>query len=58
MAEVINLNRVRKARKKAEEARVAEENRSRFGRGKVEKALREKEVSRLEKDLDGKKIDE
>lgn len=58
MAEVINLNRVRKARKRAEDARLAEENRARFGRSKVEKTVREKEGTRQAKDLDGKKIDE
>jgi len=38
MADVVNLNRVRKAKAKADKAKRAEENRIRFGRTKAEKA--------------------
>jgi hypothetical protein len=57
MAEVINLNRVRKARARAEEVKQAKENRSRFGRNKDLKRREDLEKSRQNKELDGKKLD-
>lgn len=57
MAELINLNRFRKARTRAEEAKKAEENRSRFGRTKEQKRREETEQAQKSKDLDGKKLD-
>lgn len=56
MGEVINLNRFRKARAKAEDARQAEENRVRHGRGKAEKRQAADEQDRTDRDLDGKKL--
>ncbi len=56
MGEVINLNRFRKARAKAEEGRQAEENRVRYGRAKAEKTHTTNEQDRTDRDLDGKKI--
>jgi hypothetical protein len=57
MGDVINLNRFRKARARAEDAKQAEENRSRFGRSKEQKRRQEREDERKAKDLDGKKLD-
>ncbi len=57
MAEVINLNRVRKARERAADARQAEENRSKFGRGRQQKRREELEADRKARDLDGKKLE-
>ena len=56
MGEVINLNRFRKARAKAEEGRQAEENRVRHGRDKAEKRQTASEQDRADRDLDGKKL--
>ncbi|MDE2149772.1 MAG: DUF4169 family protein [Gammaproteobacteria bacterium] len=39
MAKIINLNRARKARARAEDERRAAENRIRFGRSKAQKQL-------------------
>jgi len=42
MSEIINLNRMRKAKARAEKAREAADNRIRFGRSKAEKSLDQK----------------
>ena len=55
MTEPINLNRVRKARAKAETKAKAAENRLAFGRPKAEKARAAAETARAARDLDGKK---
>jgi len=55
MGEVVNLNRFRKARAKAEADKQAEENRAAFGRTKAEKRQTAVERERAEQDLDGKK---
>ncbi len=56
MGEVINLNRFRKARAKAEEAKQAEENRVQYGRTKTEKLQSASDKERTDSDLDGKKL--
>jgi len=56
MGEVVNLNRFRKARAKAEQTQQAEENRIRHGRGKAEKRETSSERDRNDRDLDGKKL--
>jgi hypothetical protein len=56
MGEVVNLNRFRKARAKAEKEQQAEQNRLRHGRPKAEKRQTESERERGERDLDGKKL--
>lgn len=52
MAEIINLNKVRKERARAARAALAKQNRIVFGRTKSEKSLSEKtsmfEVSRID----------
>jgi hypothetical protein len=56
MGEVINLNRFRKARVKAEQEKQAEENRTRHGRTKAEKLQTSIDLDRTDRDLDGKKL--
>lgn len=58
MGDVVNLNRFRKTRERAERAKEAEANRIRFGRTKVEKVRDKKETERKTQTLDGKKLDE
>lgn len=58
MAEVINLNRFRKAKTKAEAASAAETNRVAFGRTKAEKEAARRERDKAAKDLDGKKVED
>ena len=57
MAEIVNLNRFRKARERDGKAKLAEANRARFGRSKDEKAKTRHEAERSEKSLDDKKLD-
>ncbi|HVJ36103.1 MAG TPA: DUF4169 family protein [Terriglobia bacterium] len=58
MAEIVNLNRFRKARKRAAEKLQAEANRTKFGRTKTEKMNDRLAVEKQERDLEGKKRDE
>lgn len=55
-ADVVNLNRARKAQARAEKERRAAENRVRFGQPKLERAKRSAEKKRATRDLDSKKI--
>ncbi len=57
MVEIVNLRRARKGKARAEKDARAAGNRVRFGRTKVEKRESEAESRRVEKKLDGKKID-
>lgn len=57
MAEIVNLNRFRKARQKAEESQDAAENRVRFGRNKAEKARDRQEAEKSRQDHAGKELD-
>lgn len=57
MGDVVNLNRYRKSRNRAEAERKAEENRVKFGRTKAEKDRASQEIARLGKDLDGKELE-
>jgi Domain of unknown function (DUF4169) len=52
MAEIINLNKARKARAKASAKVEAEANRARFGRTKAEKARDSAEADRAVHTLD------
>ena len=56
MGDVVNLNRFRKARAKAQQEKQAEENRVRHGRPKSEKLKSGDEQERADHDLDGKKL--
>ena len=57
MASIVNLNRFRKAKKRAEDRERAAANRAASGRGKSERRNSEAERHRLDRELDGKKID-
>jgi hypothetical protein len=58
MGELVNLNRARKAKTRAEKEQVAAENRVRFGRTKAEKALKAKEAERQAKVVEGHKLED
>jgi hypothetical protein len=55
MAEIVNLNKARKTKARAQKEVVAAENRVRFGRTKAEKAKVSAERERIDKTLDGSK---
>lgn len=55
MAELINLNKARKAKARAADRTQAAENRVRFGRSKGEKAVARLDSERARRDLEGKK---
>jgi len=57
MAEVVNLNRARKAKAAAGKAALAAENRVKFGRTKAEKAKEAAQKSIAERLLDEHKRD-
>ena len=56
-ADIVNLNRTRKARVRAEKERQSAENRVRFGRTKSERAKQGADTRRAQRDMDGKKIE-
>jgi len=55
MAEIVNLNKARKARAKAAAGKLAEANRAKFGRTKTEKDRPAAEQARRDTLLDGAK---
>ena len=55
MAELINLNKARKARERAAAKAQAAENRVKHGRGKGDKAATKLEAERARRELDGMK---
>ena len=57
MAEIINLNRARKARARVDKQAEAEANRAKFGRSKAEKQAEAAERARAAKLLDDAKRD-
>jgi hypothetical protein len=57
MAEIINLNRFKKERERADKVKTADENRARFGRSKEERERAEANARKAEKSLDDKKIE-
>jgi len=58
MGDVINLNRARKVRAKADRTVDAAANRAKFGRTKAEKATDAAELARTTATLDGAKREE
>lgn len=58
MGDVVNLNRARKAKARADARTVAEANRAKFGRTKEEKTGDRIERERAARLLDGAKLDE
>lgn len=57
MGDVINLNRYRKARARAEKQREAEANRARHGRTRSERTATRREQRRSDAALDGKRLE-
>jgi hypothetical protein len=57
MGEIVNLNKFRKARAKAEAAARTAENRNRFGQPKTDRAKIRKETEKAASDLDSKRLD-
>ncbi|WP_296168708.1 DUF4169 family protein [uncultured Brevundimonas sp.] len=57
MGEIINLNRARKTRAKAEKAETASLNRAAFGQTKAERQKAKAERDRIQTVLDGAKRD-
>jgi hypothetical protein len=55
MAEIVNLNKARKAKAKAEAGQKAEANRAKFGRTRAEKDHEAAEQARRDALLDGAK---
>lgn len=58
MAEIVNLNRWRKAKARDDKDQQAEANRVAFGRTKAEKQAERQQAERQRTALDGKKLDE
>lgn len=58
MAEIVNLNRYRKAKAKTEAARAADVNRVKFGRTKAERQADRRQAETEGGDLDGKKLED
>lgn len=56
MAEIVNLNRFRKARQRAEDSQQAAENRVRFGRSKAERAKDRHAADKTARDHSGKEL--
>lgn len=57
MSNVVNLNKVRKAREQALAKEQARENRAKFGRTKGDKSRAEAEKEQADRTLDGAKRD-
>jgi hypothetical protein len=57
MGDVINLNRYRKAKEKAERAKLAGESRVRHGRSKRERDAQQREEQRQADALAGKRLE-
>jgi hypothetical protein len=57
MAEIINLRKARKSKKRAEKDAKADANRRAFGRSKAEKTLGKAEQELSEKKLSGHKLE-
>ena len=58
MGEIVNLNRARKDRAKAEKKAAADANRVAHGLPKAERTRAEKERARAERLLDGSKLED
>lgn len=57
MSGIINLNKQRKARRRAEKRREADANAARFGRSKADRALDEARRAKARRDLDAHERD-
>lgn len=56
-AEIINLNKVRKARERADREREAQENRLKYGQSKSERSLADAHHRKSQGELDGARRD-
>lgn len=57
MAEIINLNKIRKTKKRLAKEKIATENRVKFGRTKKEKQIEKQVNERIKNLLDGHKLE-
>lgn len=57
MTDVINLNKKRKAKIRLKKEKTASENRIKFGRTKKEKQVEKQNNERIERHLDGHKLE-
>lgn len=57
MAEPVNLNRFRKAKRRADAQKQAAENRVAFGRTKAERDIERLKTEKATRELDQKRID-
>lgn len=57
MAEPVNLNRFRKAKRRADAQKRAAENRVAFGRTKTERAAERLKAEQVARDLAGKRLE-
>lgn len=57
-AEIINLNKVRKARERADREREAHENRLKYGQSKAERSLADAQQRKTQGELDGARRDD
>lgn len=57
MGEIVNLNKARKARAKADAAKKAADNRLKFGMTKAEKKKLEDDKTRLARHVEGHRLD-
>ncbi len=58
MANIVNLNKFAKSKRRAEKAEIAAANRVRFGRTKEQERKLEAEAEKRRRELDGKKIED
>ena len=58
MAEIVNLNRFRKEKARADKKAQADENAVKFGRSKAEKTFESATVAKFTRDLDGHKTED
>ncbi len=58
MAEIVNLNKARKAKARQQHQVTAAANRIAFGRSKAERDAARQEAERARREVDGKKLDD
>ena len=58
MGDVVNLNKVRKDRAKAEAKAAAKSNRASHGQSKAERTAADRERARIQRLLDGSKLED
>lgn len=58
MGEVVNFRRARKARDRVAAGKLAEANRAKFGRTKAQREADATDAARIERTLDGAKLED